>query len=51
MLFIVTEMLVVPVAGRCPGTITAIDTHWIWQEGNERLTNCLRSHLILITGA
>ena len=21
-----------------PGTITAIDTHWIWQEGNQRLT-------------
>ena len=25
--------------GRCrAGTITAIDTHWIWQEGNQRLT-------------
>jgi glucarate dehydratase len=21
-----------------PGRITAIDTHWIWQEGQERLT-------------
>ena len=21
-----------------PGDITAIDTHWIWQEGRERLT-------------
>ena len=26
------------VAAAAPGTITAIDTHWIWQEGEERLT-------------
>lgn len=25
-------------AAACPGDITAIDTHWIWQEGTERLT-------------
>ena len=25
-------------AAAAPGTITAIDTHWIWQEGRERLT-------------
>ena len=25
-------------AAAAPGEITAIDTHWIWQEGNERLT-------------
>lgn len=25
-------------AAAAPGNITAIDTHWIWQEGNERLT-------------
>ncbi|MYM33853.1 glucarate dehydratase [Duganella sp. FT94W] len=25
-------------AAAAPGTITAIDTHWIWQEGQERLT-------------
>jgi glucarate dehydratase len=25
-------------AGAAPGDITAIDTHWIWQEGRERLT-------------
>jgi glucarate dehydratase len=25
-------------AAAAPGTITAIDTHWIWQEGTERLT-------------
>jgi glucarate dehydratase len=26
------------VAAAAPGKITAIDTHWIWQEGSERLT-------------
>jgi len=26
------------VAAAAPGEITAIDTHWIWQEGSERLT-------------
>ena len=26
------------VAASAPGEITAIDTHWIWQEGSERLT-------------
>jgi len=26
------------VAAAVPGDITAIDTHWIWQEGDERLT-------------
>ncbi len=26
------------VAAAVPGAITAIDTHWIWQEGSERLT-------------
>ena len=26
------------VAAAAPGQITAIDTHWIWQEGQERLT-------------
>jgi glucarate dehydratase len=26
------------VAAAAPGRITAIDTHWIWQEGTERLT-------------
>lgn len=25
-------------AAAVPGRVTAIDTHWIWQEGNERLT-------------
>lgn len=27
------------VAAAAPGNITAIDTHWIWQEGEERLTH------------
>ncbi|MRX08600.1 glucarate dehydratase [Pseudoduganella sp. FT25W] len=26
-------------AAAAPGNITAIDTHWIWQEGQERLTS------------
>ncbi|WP_454877493.1 glucarate dehydratase [Serratia inhibens] len=26
------------VAAAAPGNITAIDTHWIWQEGDQRLT-------------
>ena len=26
------------VAAAAPGKITAIDTHWIWQEGEARLT-------------
>ncbi|AOR69457.1 glucarate dehydratase [Burkholderia stabilis] len=26
-------------AAAAPGTITAIDTHWIWQEGDARLTH------------
>jgi len=25
-------------AAAAPGNITAIDTHWIWQEGNQRIT-------------
>ena len=29
------------VAAAAPGQITAIDTHWIWQEGQERLTRDL----------
>ncbi|MGS8663134.1 enolase C-terminal domain-like protein, partial [Salmonella enterica subsp. enterica serovar Infantis] len=26
------------VAAAAPGQITAIDTHWIWQDGHQRLT-------------
>ena len=36
------------VAAAAPGEITAIDTHWIWQEGRERLT---REPLTIVGGA
>ena len=36
------------VAAAAPGNITAIDTHWIWQEGRERLT---REPLRIVGGA
>ncbi len=35
-------------AAAAPGKITAIDTHWIWQEGQERLT---REPLQIVDGA
>jgi len=35
-------------AAAAPGRITAIDTHWIWQEGQERLT---REPLRIVDGA
>ena len=35
-------------AAAAPGNITAIDTHWIWQEGRERLT---KEPLRIIGGA
>jgi glucarate dehydratase len=35
-------------AAAAPGEITAIDTHWIWQEGTERLT---REPLRIVDGA
>ena len=35
------------VAAAAPGKITAIDTHWIWQEGQERLT---REPLRIVNG-
>ncbi|MTV37393.1 enolase C-terminal domain-like protein [Duganella radicis] len=35
-------------AAAAPGQITAIDTHWIWQEGQERLT---RDPLQIVGGA
>lgn len=35
------------VAAAAPGRITAIDTHWIWQEGSERLT---REPLAIVGG-
>ncbi|MEI2699523.1 MAG: enolase C-terminal domain-like protein [Microthrixaceae bacterium] len=36
------------VAAAAPGNVTAIDTHWIWQEGRERLT---REPLPIVGGA
>jgi glucarate dehydratase len=35
------------VAAAAPGNIAAIDTHWIWQEGEERLT---REPLCIVNG-
>jgi glucarate dehydratase len=35
-------------AAAAPGNITAIDTHWIWQEGRERLT---KEPLRIVKGA
>jgi len=35
-------------AAAAPGNFTAIDTHWIWQEGQERLT---REPLQIVGGA
>ena len=28
-------------AAAVPGKLNGIDTHWIWQEGLERLTRCV----------
>ena len=36
--FDISLAMVTHVAAAVPGNITAIDTHWIWQEGSERLT-------------
>lgn len=36
--FDVSLAMAVHVAAAAPGRVTAIDTHWIWQEGRERLT-------------
>ncbi len=36
--FDISLALFTHVAAAAPGKITAIDTHWIWQEGRERLT-------------
>ncbi|PKE32759.1 glucarate dehydratase [Rahnella sp. AA] len=36
--FDVSLAMFTQVAAAAPGKITAIDTHWIWQEGNQRLT-------------
>jgi len=36
--FDISLAMVVQTAAAVPGNVTAIDTHWIWQEGIERLT-------------
>jgi glucarate dehydratase len=36
--FDISLAMISQVAAAVPGDITAIDTHWIWQEGTERLT-------------
>ena len=36
--FDISLAMFVHAAAAAPGRITAIDTHWIWQEGTERLT-------------
>jgi glucarate dehydratase len=36
--FDVSLAMFIHVAAAAPGKTTAIDTHWIWQEGRERLT-------------
>lgn len=36
--FDVSLAMFTQVAAAAPGNITAIDTHWIWQEGNQRIT-------------
>lgn len=36
--FDVSLAMITHVAAAVPGKVTAIDTHWIWQEGQERLT-------------
>ena len=36
--FDISLAMFIHVAAAAPGEITAIDTHWIWQEGNHRLT-------------
>lgn len=36
--FDISLAMITHVAAAVPGKVTAIDTHWIWQEGMERLT-------------
>jgi len=37
--FDISLAMIVHAGAAAPGKITALDTHWIWQEGEERLTN------------
>jgi len=36
--FDISLAMIVQTGAAAPGRVTALDTHWIWQEGNERLT-------------
>ncbi len=36
--FDISLAMITQVGAAAPGAITALDTHWIWQEGEERLT-------------
>jgi glucarate dehydratase len=36
--FDISLAMIVHAGAAAPGKITALDTHWIWQEGQERLT-------------
>jgi glucarate dehydratase len=36
--FDISLAMIAQTAAAVPGRITAVDTHWIWQEGSERLT-------------
>ncbi|MCL2832866.1 MAG: glucarate dehydratase [Treponema sp.] len=36
--FDISLAMIVQTAAAVPGRVTAVDTHWIWQEGTERLT-------------
>ncbi|MEG0269742.1 MAG: enolase C-terminal domain-like protein [Clostridia bacterium] len=36
--FDISLAMIMHTAAAVPGNITAVDTHWIWQEGTERLT-------------
>lgn len=36
--FDISLAMIVHAGAAAPGNITALDTHWIWQEGHERLT-------------
>lgn len=45
--FDISLAMIVHAGAAAPGKITALDTHWIWQEGQERLT---REPLRIING-
>ena len=46
--FDISLAMITQVGAAAPGNITALDTHWIWQEGEERLT---KEPLRIVDGA